>query len=479
MGRRSETTLYGHGITPTMADAEGDLENRGSFTGRLGFVLAAAASAVGLGNLWRFPYLTSHYGGGIFLIVYVGLAVTFGFALLMAEVSLGRKTGKSCIDAFRDLSEKHRFIGWLVAVIPIIIVPYYCVIGGWVLKYFIESAMGNLDTLAEGGGGGSPYWWDYITGEATGSVLDPTMWFLVFAVLCMFVISLGVGKGVERVSKVLMPMLLAMLVIVTVFTFTLDGIGDGLAFYLVPKIEDLCPDTFLGAVSQIFYSMSLAMGIMITYGSYMKKDVNIEHSARNIGLIDTGVAFLAGLMIVPAAFCFGQQDSSGMGLMFNALPMVFHQMPMGDIVAPIFFLLVVFAALTSAMSLAETAVSIFMDRMHVSRPVAGVITMAIIIGLGLVCCLGFGPWMTNVPGDQGAGWLGIFDTLTNSFLMPIAAILTCIFIGFVVKTTVLEEEIELNGPFKAKTVFRVMIKYICPLCLLAILISGMYGTFFT
>ena len=453
-------------------------ENRGSFTGKLGFVLAAAASAVGLGNLWRFPYLTSHYGGGAFLVVYVALAVTFGFTLLIAEVSLGRRTGKSCIDAFRDLSKKYSFIGWLLAIIPILIVPYYCVIGGWVMKYFVESATGNLETLATGGSGGDPYWWDYITGTATGSVLDPSVWFVIFAVLCIIIINLGVSRGIEKVSKILMPMLLVMLLIVTAFTFTLDGIGDGLAFYLVPKFEDLSYDTFLGAVSQIFYSMSLAMGIMITYGSYMKKDVNIEHSARNIGLIDTGVAFIAGLMIVPAAFCFGFQDSSGMGLMFNALPMVFHQMPMGEIVAPVFFLLVVFAALTSAMSLAETAVSIFKDRMHVSRTVAVGIVSAIIIGLGLVCCLGFGPWMTNVPGDQGAGWLGIFDTLTNSILMPIAAILTCFFIGFVVKTALIEEEIEINGEFRSKKLFRVMIKYVCPLCLLAILISGMYGTFF-
>ncbi len=451
--------------------------HRGSFSGKLGFVLAAAASAIGLGNLWRFPYLASHYGGGLFLIIYIILAVTFGFTLLTAEVAIGRKTGKSCIDAFRDLSKKYSFIGWLAAIVPILIVPYYCVIGGWVLKYFVESATGNLGTLAEGGTGGDPYWWDYITGAATGSVADASIWFVIFAVLCMFVICLGVGKGVERVSKILMPLLLVMLFIVTGFTFTLDGIGDGLAFYLVPKVEDLSYDTFLGATSQIFYSMSLAMGIMITYGSYMKKDVNIEHSARNIGLIDTSVAFLAGLMIVPAAYSFGMQDSSGMGLMFNALPMVFNQMPGGEIVAPIFFLLVVFAALTSAMSLAETSVSIFRDRMHVSRPVAIGITSAIIIGLGLVCCLGFGPWMTDVPGDQGAGWLGIFDTLTNSLLMPVVAILTCFFIGYVIKTVTIEEELEINGPFRSKNLFRVMVRYVCPLCLLAILASGIYGTF--
>ncbi len=457
------------------AISEGEVP-RGSFSGKLGFVLAAAASAIGLGNLWRFPYLTSHYGGGIFLLVYIVLAVTFGFTLLTAEVALGRKTGKSCIDAFRDLSEKYSFIGWLAAIVPILIVPYYCVIGGWVLKYFVESAAGNLGTLASESGGSS-YWWNYITGAETGSVVDPTIWFLLFGALCMIVICLGVGKGVERVSKILMPILLVMLLAVTAFTFTLDGIGDGLAFYLVPRIEDLSSDTFLGAVSQIFYSMSLAMGIMITYGSYMKKDVNIEHSARNIGLIDTGVAFLAGLMIVPAAFSFGMEDQKGMGLMFVALPKVFDQMPGGEIVAPIFFLLVVFAALTSAMSLAETTVSIFSDRMHVSRKVAIGITSAIIIGLGTVCCLGFGPWMTDIRGDQGAGWLGIFDTMTNSLLMPIVAILTCVFIGYVIKTAVIEDELEINGQFKSKKLFRIMIKFICPICLAAILISGIYGTF--
>ena len=455
-----------------------DTEGRGHFSGKLGFVLAAAASAVGLGNLWRFPYLTSHYGGGIFLVVYIALAVTFGFALLTAEVALGRKTGKSCIDAFRDLNKRYSFIGWLMAIIPILIVPYYCVIGGWVLKYFFMSATGDLEVLASGGSGGDPNWWAYITGVATGSVGDPTSWFVIFAILCMFIICLGVGKGVERVSKILMPMLFVMLLAVLAFTFTLDGIGEGLKFYLVPRIEDLSPDTFLGAVSQIFYSMSLAMGIMITYGSYMKKDVNIEHSARNIGLIDTGVAILAGLMIVPAAFCLGLQDKSGMGLMFNALPMVFDKMPLGEFVAPIFFLLVVFAALTSAMSLAETSVSIFMDKMHIGRKGAIAFTSAIILILGMVCCLGFGPWMTDIRGDQGAGWLGIFDTVTNSILMPISAILTCFFIGYVIKTTAIEEELEINGEFRSKKVFRMMIRYICPICLAAILISGLYGTFF-
>ena len=410
--------------------------------------------------------------------MYIALALTFGLTLMMMETAIGRKTGKSCIDAFHDLCERYTFIGYITALVPIIILSYYCVIGGWVLKYFMESVTGNLDTLSYGGEGSGPYWWDYISGEATGSVLDPTIWFILFAAACMFIVSLGVKRGVEGASRILMPLLLLMLVVVTVFTFTLDGIGDGLEFYLIPKADDFSPRTLLAAVSQVFYSLSLSAGVVIAYGSYMKKDVNIERSARSIVMMDIGVAFISGLMIVPAAFAFGFEDKNGMGLMFEALPRVFSQMPGGEFVAPIFFLLVVFAAITSAMSMAESGVSMFIDHVHVSRRTSVLIVSAITMTLGVICCLGFGPWMTDVPGDQGAGWLGIFDTITNSFLMPVVAILACIFVGYVIKTTVLEEEIELNGEFRMKKVFRVMIRYVCPVLLLAILGSGIYSTYF-
>ncbi|MBO4552505.1 MAG: sodium-dependent transporter [Candidatus Methanomethylophilaceae archaeon] len=448
---------------------------RASFSGRLGFVMAAAASAVGLGNLWRFPYLTSHYGGGIFVIVYIILAITFGFSLMVAEVALGRKTGKSCISAFGDLCKKYKWIGVVAALVPLLIVPYYCVIGGWVTKWFSMTVTGDLATLSADGGS---YWWNYITGEVAG-MSDPTLWFIIFAMLCIMCVVVGVDKGIEKLSKILMPLLLVMMVGITIYEFTLPGIWDGVAFYLNPDISKLSGGTFLGAVSQIFYSMSLAMGIMITYGSYMKKDVSIEKSTRNISLIDTIVAIMAGLMIVPAAYSMGLGDSKGMGLMFMSLPQVFEQMPAGDFIAPIFYLLVLFAALTSAVSLLETVVSVFVDLKKVRRNLSIGISSVLLILLGIVSVMGFGPWMTNIGAfDQGAGWLGIFDTLTNSILMPIIAILTCLFIGYVIKINVITDEVEAEGnAFKSKRIFEYMIKYICPICLAAILVFGMLDMF--
>ncbi len=455
--------------------SEEQSEGRGSFTGRLGFVLAAAASAVGLGNLWRFPYLTSHYGGGMFVIVYIVLAVTFGFSLMVAEIAIGRRTGKSCISAFGDLAKKYKWIGVLAAIIPALIVPYYCVIGGWVTKWFATTVVGDLSTLTSDGGG---YWWSYITGGIEG-MGGPMIWFFVFAALCLLCVIVGVDKGIEKVSKVLMPMLLIMMVAITIYELTLPGIWDGIVYYFNPDVSKLNGGTFLGAISQIFYSMSLAMGIMITYGSYMKKDVSIEKSARNISLIDTTVAILAGLMIVPPAYIFGFGDSAGMGLMFVALPQVFAQMPAGEFVAPVFYLLVVFAALTSAVSLLETVVSVFIDGAKVKRKMSIIISSVLLFVIGVIVVLGFGPLMTDLsPFDQGAGWLGILDTLTNSFLMPIVAILTCVFIAYVVKVSFVTDEVESEGnAFMFKRPFEYMIKYICPICLAAILIFGTLDMF--
>lgn len=451
--------------------------HRASFTGKIGFVFAASASAVGLGNLWRFPYLTSHYGGGIFVIIYIILALTFGFSLMIAEIALGRKTGKSCISAFGDLCKKYKWIGVIAALIPLLIVPYYCVIGGWVTKWFVTSATGELGTLADGS-----YWGQYITGEISG-MSDPTAWFVIFVLLCVACVAIGVDKGIEKLSRILMPALFIMIIGITVYEFfAIDGIMDGINFYLNPDVSKLSGGTFLGAISQIFYSMSLAMGIMITYGSYMKKDVSIENSARNIGVIDTVVAILAGLMIIPAAFTMGFGDSSGMGLMFVALPQVFEGMPGGFIVAPIFYLLVLFAALTSAVSLLETVISVFVDLKAIRRKKSIIISTILIVFLGFFSVMGFGPWYFDIgPFSQGAGWLGVFDSLTNSVLMPIIAILTCLFIGYVIKVTVITDEIKEGGmAFRFEKPFVIMIKYVCPVLLTFMLVFGlldMFGVF--
>ena len=454
---------------------------RGSFTGKVGFVLAAAGSAVGLGNLWRFPYLADKFGGGAFLLTYVILMVFFGIALMMTEIALGRKTGKSCIDAFRDISEKHSFIGWLAAIVPIIIVPYYCVIGGWVTKYFVEFSIGNH--IGVTAAGSADFFNQFMTCGMAGVFDSPVTWFLIFSLLAIIVVAFGVEKGIEKVSKYLMPVLFILMIGICVYILFLPAdpdtgitVFDGIKHYIVPNMDDFNSKTILGAVGQLFYSMSLAMGIMITYGSYMKKDVNIAKSATQISVMDTGVAFMAGLMIIPPMFMLGENMGSGPGLMFVSLPVVFEAMPGGQVVGALFFFLVIIAALTSAISLAETVVSVFHDRLHWKRSVSSFAVMILILGLGILSCLGYGPLDAVCIG--GMYFLDIFDAVSNSILMPIVAILTCLFVGFVVKPKFVTDELEADGStFKYKTVYSYLIKYVCPIILVFVLITGLLSTF--
>ena len=462
------TITYFNAHVPCYRMAE---EKRENFSGKIGFVLAAAGSAVGLGNLWRFPYLADQYGGGIFLLVYIVLVVTFGFAMMLTETTLGRRTGKSCIDAFRDLSKKHAFIGYLAALVPIIIVPYYCVIGGWVVKYFAEFSIGAGSTAADGGA----FFNDFISCSLPGVFDSPVTWFLIFAGLTVLVVALGVEKGSERISKILMPVLLVLMVVISAYALTMPGAGEGLEYYLLPDFSKFSMSTVLGALGQLFYSMSLAMGIMITYGSYMKKSVNIEKSVRQISIVDTGVALLAGLMIVPSVAALGMDVGSGPGLMFVTLPQVFEAMPGGELIGALFFFLVIIAAMTSAISLAETVVSMIMDRLKWKRLISSVAVIALILGLGILSCLGYGPldWFTII----GQSFLDFSDFLTNSILMPIVAILTCLFVGYVVKPKYIADEIKISGEFKFEKAYTYLVKYVCPILLTFILITGLLSFF--
>lgn len=440
------------------------MEKRSSFTGKIGFVLAAAGSAVGLGNIWRFPYLAAKYGGGIFLLVYLILAVTFGFALMTAEIALGRKTGQSAIGAFKSLDKRYSFVGVIASLIPAFILPYYSVIGGWVTKYLVVFASGGASAAASD---------DYFTGfiSKTG---EPVGWFMFFIALTAVIVLLGVEKGVEKVSKVMMPVLVVLTVFVAGYAMFMPGAMEGVKYYLTPDFSKFSATTVLAAMGQLFYSMSLAMGIMITYGSYMKKDVNLEKSVRQIEIFDTGIAFLAGLMIIPAVFAFSGGDEAALGkgpsLMFITLPKVFESMKGGTVIGAAFFLLVLFAALTSSISLMETVVSIVKDKTGWNRKAicAGVFVFSVV--LGLPSCFGFSIWGDFAIG--GLSVLDIFDFVTNSVMMPIVALFTCIFVGYVIKPKALIEEIELTAPFKAKTLFTIVIKYVAPVCIILILISS-------
>jgi len=445
------------------------MEKRSSFTGKIGFILAAAGSAVGLGNIWRFPYLAAKYGGGIFLLVYIILAVTFGFTLMVCEIAIGRKTGLSAIGAFSKLNKKYAFIGFLGAVIPALILPYYSVIGGWVLKYFAAFVSGNGVAAAQDG-----YFNSFISG-----VNEPLLWFVIYIALTMVVVLCGVEKGIEQVSKIMMPILVILSAFVAIYSLFAPGALEGLVYYIKPDFSKFSIMTVVAAIGQLFYSMSIAMGILITYGSYMKKDVNVETSVHSIELFDTGIAFLAGLMIVPSVFAFSGGDpnalSAGPSLMFITLPKVFENMVGGQIIGTLFFLLVIFAALTSSISLAETVVSMIQDKLKIDRKITCLIVLVGALLLGLPSALGYGAWGgVKILGMQ---FLDFFDFITNSLLMPIVALCTCIFIGYILKPKTIIDEIEETAPFKSKGLFVIVTKYVAPVFLLAILISSVLSAF--
>ena len=443
-------------------------EKRSSFTGKLGFVLATAGSAGGLGNIWRFPYLAAQHGGGIFLLVYIILALTFGFALMCAEIAIGRKTGVSAIGAYKKLDKRFAFTGIIASLVPIIILPYYSVIGGWIIKYLSVFVTGNMAEAAQDG------FFDNFISAPT----EPIGWFLIYLALTALVVLFGVEKGIEKVSKIMMPVLVVLTVFIAVYSLFMPGAIDGLLYYITPDFSKFSGTTVLAAMGQLFYSMSLAMGIMITYGSYMKKDVNLESSVKQIELFDTGIAFFAGLMIIPAVFAFSGGDESalgkGPGLMFVTLPKVFESMPGGSIIGTVFFILVLFAALTSSISLMETVVSIFMDKFGWSRKATCIGVFAGCVALGLPSCLGYGV-LSDVT-VFGMAFLDFFDFISNSVLMPIVALVTCILVGYVIKPKALIEEIEQGGKFKRKTLFTIVIKYLAPVCIVAILIFSILET---
>ena len=450
-------------------------KSRSSFSSRIGFVLAAAGSAVGLGNLWRFPYL-AQYGGGIFLLVYLILVVSFGFALMITEIAIGRKTRLSCIGAYKALDKRFGFLGWIAAFVPVIITPYYCVIGGWVTKYLFTFLTGGGMASADGGD-----FFNNFIGFDTGSIAStifnfggPTPWFLIYALLTAVVVLFGVEKGIERASRFMMPVLAVLAVLIAIYSLTIDGAMAGLKYYLLPDFSKFSMSTVLGAIGQMFYSMSLAMGIMITYGSYMQRDNILEHSVTQIEVFDTLFAFVAGLMIIPPVVAFNGGDPSqinnGPGLMFITLPMVFESMPFGEIVGAVFFLLVLFAALTSSISLMETIVSVVMDKTPLGRKHATLIVTIAVLLIGMLSCLGYGPLgAVKIIGMQ---FLDFFDFLSNSVLMPIVAFLTCILIGHVVGTRVISDEVTQNGAaFHREKLHRVMIRWVAPVLLVAILVS--------
>ena len=441
--------------------------SRSSFSGKLGFVLSAAGASVGLGNIWRFPYLAAKYGGGIFLLVYIVLAVTFGYTMIMAETALGRMTRKSPVGAFGAFGKgRWRAVGgWINAVIPILIVPYYSVIGGWVIKYLVEYVTGHGSDLAQDG-----YFSSFISSGFSAEIC-----FIFFTLFTLGIIFAGVRNGVERVSRMMMPVLVVLSVIIAAYSVTRPGALEGVKYFLVPNLENFSWMTVVTAMGQMFYSLSIAMGILVTFGSYMKKDVSIEESTENVELFDTAIAIMAGLMIIPAVFAFSGGDpdalQAGPSLMFITIPKVFASMGFGTAVGVLFFTLVLFAAVTSSIALTESAVSTFEDELGWSRKRATITIGVIMLVLGSLSALGYGPLASvTVFGMQ---LLDFFDFLTNSVMMPIAAIATCLLVSRVAGVQAIEAEVTAGGqPFRRRKIFAFMIRWLCPIFAAIILCSS-------
>ena len=446
-------------------------KSRSSFSGKLGYVLAVAGSAVGLGNIWRFPYLAAKYGGGIFLFVYLILMVTFGYTLIISETALGRMTKRSPVGAFRAFGKRapFRFGGWINAVIPMLIVPYYSVIGGWVMKYLFEYLRGSTATLAED---------DYFSGFIADG-FSAEWWFLLFSLMVVAVLFGGVKQGVERVSKVMMPLLVLLAVFVAGYSMTRPGALEGVKYFLIPNLENFSWMTLVAAMGQMFYSLSIAMGILYTYGSYIKKDVDIEKSTMQVEIFDTAIAMLAGLMIIPAVFAFSGGNpetlNAGPSLMFITIPKVFASMGFGTGAGIIFFLLVLLAAVTSAISLAESGVSTFEDQLGWSRGKSTLLMGGIIIMIGSASALGFG--VLDFVSVLGMTILDFFDFLTNSLMMPLAALATCLLVTRVVGLDRIAEEVEQSSGFKRKKLYCFFMKYLAPICIIIILLSSIANVF--
>ena len=439
---------------------------RSTFSGKIGFVLSAAGASVGLGNIWRFPYLAAKYGGGIFLLIYIILALTFGYSMIIAETSIGRMTKKSPVGAFQSFGKSGWLSagGWINAIIPILIVPYYSVIGGWVIKYLVEYICGNVHQVAEDG-----YFSAFISNGVSTEIC-----FVVFALITLVIIYAGVRNGIERVSKFMMPILVVLSVIIAVYSVTRPGAIEGVKYFLIPNPKHFSAMTVVAAMGQMFYSLSIAMGILYTYGSYIGKDVDLEKSTTQVEIFDTAIAMLAGLMIIPAVFAFsgGNPDDlqAGPSLMFITLPKVFASMGVGRVAGILFFVLVLLAAATSAISLLETSVSTFQDELHWSRPRCCILMAVVMIVIGTLSSMGYGA--LDFIQFFGMASLDFFDFLTNSVMMPLAALATCFLIIRTVGFDKIAREIEQSSAFKRKKLYMFFLKYLAPIFLIIILLSS-------
>lgn len=447
------------------------------FTGKLGFILVAAGAAIGLGNIWRFPYLVAEYGGGIFVLIYILFIITFGFAIVAAETAIGRKTGKGSLDAFLSLGSKYpvfaKITGLLTLVISILITSYYTVIAGWIVKYGVSYISGAGELLAADGGA---FFTSYI-----GSGIEPILWTLgIFAVVAV-ILSFSIQKGLQRVCVILVPALIVCMAVLAVYILTMPGGIDGLLYCFVPDFSKFSVGTVLAALGQTFFTLCIGSGAYITYGIYLSKKQSIEKSVHSIEICDTVVALLAMLLVIPIVFAFsgGSPEilGSGPGLLFEQIPQALATLGGGGtILGAVFFLILFIAALTSLFVLIEVPVAVLISRLHLRRVTAVMIVSTITALLSLVVNFGYSIWKDFTI--FGNPILDSLDMLVSNILMPISALFCCILIGWMMDIRVITDEMEENGQkFRWKKFFVIMIKYVAPVCILAIMISSVVDMF--
>lgn len=451
------------------------------FSGQIGFVLAAAGSAVGVGNLWRFPYLAAKDGGGLFLIVYLVLVLTFGFTLLTSDIAIGRRTKESAIGAYSKMQERWKFLGILTFLVPVLIMTYYAVIGGWITRYAVVYLSGQAEAAARDG-----YFTSFIT-----SPVSPVIFALLFMGVTALIVYNGVESGIERVSKCMMPVLLVLVVIIAGYSLTLHHVDadgqvrtgmEGFLYYIRPDLEGITLRRFLqillDAMSQMFFSLSVSMGIMITYGSYVKPEVDLNRAVNQIEIFDTGVALLAGAMIIPAVYVFSGTEgmSAGPSLMFISLPKVFAAMgKAGVFMGILFFVAAIFATLTSCISVLESITANCMEIFHTERKKTVLVLAVIYLAASAVIALGYSVFYFEItlPNGSGAQLLDVMDYISNSVMMPFIALLSAILIAWIKTPDYVIGEMERNGEtFGRKAIYRVMIRYIAPLMMLVLFLQS-------
>lgn len=430
---------------------------------KLGFILATAGSAIGLGNLWKFPYLMGSNGGFWFLVAYLGFICILGIPTMMLEMSLGRKTGSNPVHAYAQISKGARVVGGLGVLSAFFILSYYSVIGGWIIKYIVNYAT----TFA------APASFDqFISGT-----WEPILYHLIFMAATVAICIHGI-RGIEKVSRIMMPTLFAILLVIIVRSVTLPGGSEGFAFMFLPRASQFSLGSISAALGQVFYSLSLCMGITITYGSYLRREENIPKSCLSVAGLDTGVALLAGIAIFPAVFSFGMEPGQGPGLIFGTLPQIFHELTGGAVFAILFFVLVFFAAITSAIALLETVVSYVIEKWNIPRTRAVLGTAGLIFLVGIPSSLSFGSLSDMTL--WGYTFFDLAGMLTDNLLLPLGGLLMCYFIGWRWKPEILADEIEEGGVrFRWRKAWIIAIRFITPILISIVMVTGFISIYQT